>query len=97
MMIVLVSTIIGIGATLQVAIGSLLIGTVLCLQSAGQNTNMLAIIPGGTSATLRGVLVAQPLANGQCENAFFAATVLTSGVLPSPLSGTTVCVTVNVI
>jgi hypothetical protein len=77
--------------TLQAAIGTdLPLGTVLCLQVVGPNPSAIAIPPIGTPFTVD-VSVSPVGANNQCPAGTFAA-ALTSGVLPSPLSGTTVCV-----
>lgn len=78
--------------TTQVLIGGdFPIGTVLCLNVAGLNLGITAIVPGGQVFVGSNIVVTQPLANGQCPAGSFAVAV-TSGVLPSPLSGTTVCV-----
>jgi type II secretory pathway pseudopilin PulG len=69
---------------------SLPIGTVLCLQSSGTNTGIVAILPAGTTGLVN-VIVSPPNGSGGCAAPSVAAAV-TSGVLPSPLSGTTVCV-----
>jgi type II secretory pathway pseudopilin PulG len=74
--------------------GDFPIGTVLCLNVAGLNTGITAIVPGGEVFVGANIVVTQPPANGQCPVGSFAAAV-TSGVLPSPLSGTTVCVTLQ--
>jgi hypothetical protein len=76
----------------QIVIGPLTlpVGTVLCLQSSGTNTLIRAIIPNDGVTTLAIVIVG-PTINGACTTPAVAA-AFTSGVLPSPLSGTTVCV-----
>jgi hypothetical protein len=77
--------------TLQAAIGTdLPLGTVLCLQVVGPNPSAIAIPPIGTPFTVD-VSVSPVGANNQCPAGSVLA-ALTSGVLPSPLSGTTVCV-----
>jgi hypothetical protein len=68
-------------------------GTVLCLQSVGNNKGITAIPP--TSPTLTAdIVVAQVGQRGDCQSAGsgFVAAALSSGVLPNPLSGTAVCV-----
>jgi hypothetical protein len=75
--------------TLQAVVGRLPVGTVLCLNVAGLNQGITAIVPNdGTLTVTVGV---QSMPAGGCPISTFAA-VVTSGVLPSPLSGTTVCV-----
>jgi hypothetical protein len=66
------------------------LGTVLFLKTSGNNANIVAIPPTGFRVVVS-IGVSQPLANGQCSAGSFLAAV-TSGVLPSRLSGTTVCV-----
>jgi hypothetical protein len=72
--------------TLQATIGTnpvLPIGTVLCLQVAGPNAGIVAIRPGDIPPFPTISVIISPSINGACP---------ASGVLPSPLSGTTVCV-----
>jgi hypothetical protein len=67
----------------------LLTGTVLCLKVSGLNEGIIAIVPG--QDTVPATVTIVPAVNGQCQTGTIAAAV-TSEVLPSPLSGTTVCV-----
>jgi len=71
--------------------GDFPIGTVLCLTTAGTNLGITAIVPGPQVFTGSNILVVQALVNGECQAGTFAAAVA-SGVLPRPLSGTTVSV-----
>jgi hypothetical protein len=75
--------------TLQTRLGFLLTGTVLCLKACGLNKGIIAIVPGPDTVTATLAIV--PAVNGQCPTGNVAA-AFTSGVLPSPLSGTTVCI-----
>jgi hypothetical protein len=80
-------------ATLQASLaGNVPKGTVLCLQSAGLNTEITGILPPPPVLfVLLNVVVAQAGPGDQCASPFVAAAV-TSGVLPASLSGTNVCV-----
>jgi hypothetical protein len=64
-------------------------GTVLCLNTAGINTEVTAIPP--TAGPFLVSVTVAPQIRGTCLVQFVAAAV-TSGTLPAPLSGTTVCV-----
>jgi hypothetical protein len=77
-------------ANLGAALATLPAGTVLCLNTAGLNTGITAILPGGTTTTVT-VTVSSVVANNQCPAGSVVALV-TSGTLPLGLSGTTVCV-----
>jgi hypothetical protein len=77
--------------TLRVAFGNLPTGTVLCLTTAGFNSNLVAILPNGGGTVTVPDITAVSMPAGGCPSGTVAAAV-TSGVLPSPLSGTTICV-----
>jgi hypothetical protein len=67
-------------------------GTVLCLQSVGNNKGITAILPippGGT--TTADIVVAQVGQGNQCQSPFVLAKVV-FGTPPNPLSGDFVCV-----
>jgi hypothetical protein len=76
--------------TLQATLGNLPAGTVLCLNTAGLNTGITAILTGGTTTTVT-VTVSSVGANNQCPAGSVVALV-TSGTLPLGLSGLTLCV-----
>jgi type II secretory pathway pseudopilin PulG len=75
--------------TLQAALGRLPAGTVLCLNTAGTNTGITAILPNNTTVTIS-VTIGLPGAQG-CPTGSVVALV-TSGTLPLGLSGLTLCV-----
>jgi hypothetical protein len=75
--------------TLQAALGRLPAGTVLCLNTAGTNTGITAIIPGATATVT--VTIGLPGPQGTCPTGSVVALV-TSGTLPLGLSGLTLCV-----
>ena len=75
--------------TLQAVLGRLPAGTVLCLNTAGTNTGITAILPNNTTVTIS-VTIGLPGAQG-CPTGSVVALV-TSGTLPLGLSGLTLCV-----
>jgi Prealbumin-like fold domain len=78
-------------ANLESPFATLPAGTVLCLNTAGLNTGITAILSGGTTTHAEAVTVSSVGANNQCPAGSVVALV-TSGTLPLGLSGTTVCV-----
>jgi hypothetical protein len=68
-------------------------GTVLCLQSVGNNQGITAIPPTGPTETAN-IVVAQVGLSGDCQSAGsgFVRAMVSSGTLPNPLSGDFVCV-----
>ena len=75
--------------TLQANLANLPTGTVLCLKSNGSNQDIIAIFPNGNSIPVT-VTVSQSVAGGACQ-APLVVGAITSGTLPTGLSGTTVC------
>jgi len=75
--------------TLQANLANLPTGTVLCLKSNGSNQDIIAIFPNGNSIPVT-VTVSQSVAGGACQAPLVVGAV-TSGTLPTGLSGTTVC------
>jgi hypothetical protein len=78
-------------ANLETPFAALPAGSVLCLNTAGLNTGITAILSGGTVTHAEAVTVSSVGANNQCPTGSVVALV-TSGTLPLGLSGTTVCV-----
>jgi hypothetical protein len=79
-----------IDVTLQAALGTFPAGTVLCMTTAGVNTGITAILPAGGTTTVT-VTISLPGPQGTCPTGSVVALV-TSGTLPSGLSGLTLCV-----
>jgi cell division septation protein DedD len=81
--------------TLQAALGveptNLPAGTVLCLNTAGLNTGITAIVPGVADPVHVTVTISMPGSQGTCPTGSVVALV-TSGTLPVGLSGVTLCV-----
>jgi hypothetical protein len=77
--------------TLQAVLGNLPAGTVLCLNTAGLNTGITAIVPGVPGPVIVTVTIGLPVLEGTCPTGTVVALV-TSGTLPVGLSGVTLCV-----
>jgi type II secretory pathway pseudopilin PulG len=75
--------------TLQVALCTFPAGTDLCLNTAGLNMGITAILPPGNSILVN--IIVAPQVGSTCPAGSVAAAV-TSGSLPAGLSGLTLCV-----